>query len=153
MVSLVFNLIVNWLGAMAFHLFRIITLRPYFKGIADTQFSLVSFGAVFVLGALSRYATKGHQSGEAFARILLFDIAVLGLVALRPGQSKALFCVLLGASAVMDFMFSTIHLLGFEMSSNSLSISLAQAFLIWMCLKRFKAEPDQVKSKGYKQRR
>lgn len=143
--------VITWFAAMSWHLWRIATLRPYFKGLGDTAVTAVSFFVVYVASSLIRWAGFADAAIAAviFSDVLHFFVLCLALE--RTGRSSSLLFVALGASAFVD--------LAAVLVSNVIDVSVeSQGFLaieIMLYARAaycFSLEPYDVRSAGYKRK-
>lgn len=104
------KLSLQWCLSMSWHLYRIATFRPAFSFIADKKLSVVSFGAVFWLASVIRFAVVG-QGGVHYATIncMLYFFWLCVLLERRE-RSSSLLCTALGLSAVIDMSAVALHL-------------------------------------------
>lgn len=118
-----------WLGAIFWHLSRIATYRPAFKYLSDTKGCAITFIIIFYVAGFARwYFNLGGVSVEnppSFNYVLL-NLTVTGfiyVVALeRRNRSSSLLFVVLGASAVVDFLSIGIERLTGEQFTMALTI-------------------------------
>lgn len=145
------DIVITWFAAMTWHLWRIGTLRPYFKGLGDTAVTAVSFFVVYVASSLIRWAGFADAAIAAVVFSLVIHFFVLCLVFERTGRSSSLIFVALGASALVD--------LAAVLVSNVIDVSVqSQGFLaieIMLYARAaycFSREPSEVRSAGYKRK-
>lgn len=106
-----FNTLYLWIGAMAWHLGRIVTYRPAFNYLSDSKGTAISFIFIFYMAGFARwYFNLGGvpvEMNRSFVHVLI-NMTLVGIIyagALeRRNRSSALLFVVLGASAAVDFL-------------------------------------------------
>ena len=139
-----------WVGSMAFHLWRIATLQPYYIGIADTGFSNASFFAVFVLAAAARWYGFAAAGLEGTTSNILQSMGLLMLISLRRHQSDSLFCALMASSAIVDLLVCAAMLTGATDAPRGTFFQVLELGLYFNCIWTFKRAPVEVRRSGYK---
>lgn len=88
----------KWMLSMVWHLWRIATFRPYFKGIGDTGVTTCSFAFVFIFFSLLRWSVFGTMGlGPAVLGVLIWA-AILVAIFERTHRSSSLVLACFGAS-------------------------------------------------------
>ncbi|MBU9199862.1 hypothetical protein KTD31_00415 [Burkholderia multivorans] len=146
-----------WAATMAWHLWRIVTLRPAFKCLSDSGPVVRSFISVYFVAGLVRwgllYGAEGHRHSWLGAIIGLV-VYLLLTVALfeRRARSSALTCAVLGCSAIEDLAVAAMYLAGLLSSvklPTPVELGLALVSTAVMVF-RFHREPAVVRKSGYR---
>ena len=147
---------VDWLASMAWHLYRIVTLRPAFQYLGDTRLTMWSFISVYSFASLLRWHIMGGaMSVLAVAGYSLVHGLVLTVLFERRQRSSSMTFVALGASAAMDLLVCTACVLGL-LPSVSLqdvahgALQLLEPAITLVAYAQFTRESAQVKSSGYR---
>ena len=143
--------------SMAWHLYRIATFRPAFASMADKALTVASFGFVFWLASVGRFAVFGHN-GVHYATVnCALYFFWLCLLLERKQRSSSLLCAAMGLSALIDFAAAGLYLAGqwpmagstYKTSSVAFLVELlAVAVLRWQF---FKA-PADAQMTGYRRK-
>lgn len=151
----------TWCAAMGWHLYRIGTGRPAYKSMSDTPFMVFSFLGVAVLAALLRWAILHPASGDQSINIasawqvgtaLCIYFGGLYLCAgLGGNRSNSLFAALVGVSALMDLVASSLYLFGVRdtVLLGNWGIVVEIVFMLVASF-RLHLEPNEIKQPGYR---
>lgn len=145
----IFKFIFNWTGSMAWHLCRIATGRPYFRGMADTGFTVVSFFLVFCAGVILRWAVVAEKDWMDVLTVGLLSLAGILWIACRKDQSDSLVCALMGSSAIVDLLAVATTSLELTGEPRGLGFSLLELGLYLRCVFMFAKEDADVRRAGY----
>jgi hypothetical protein len=145
-----FTFIFLWLSSMLWHLWRIGTGRPYYKGMADSVFTALSFMLVYVLAGLLRWVLLEQGEWPKVAGELLIGFVIDMLIASRRQLSDASVFALLGASAVVDMLAVAATLAGLIDEPKGWGFVALELALSVCCLYRFKLEDPLVRQSGYR---
>lgn len=142
-------LIPLWLCAMAWHLWRIATLRPMFSRLGDNPSTVISFSIVYLVMGLTRWTQEGNSSMWQINIGLVIHAMVLLLLFERENRSSSCVAVLFGASAVMDFSAFLLTVAGFIDGSAQSALLGIEVTLYAICVWRFFRERPEVQARGY----
>lgn len=142
--------IINWGASMAWHLWRIATGRPYFRGMADTGFTVISFFLVFCAGESLRWAVVAAKPWTEVVTTGLITIVSILVIACRKCQSDSLVCSLMGTSAIVDLLACATTWLGLTDEPRGLGFIVVEVALYMRCIAMFAREDEQVRRRGYK---
>lgn len=144
--------ILTWLGAIAWHLWRMLSGRPAFRNLGDTSLTLMSFLGVFVAAGLLRWAALGATSVPEVGINLFLQGSFYTLIAYRRHRSTSLLCAYFGVSAGVDLVVATSYLVGILPSVHMVSASnmLLQLVLMFIATIQFHREPLHVQTAGYR---
>lgn len=137
----------NFIGALGWHLWRILTLRPEIARVSDSRINLATFIAVYVVAAtlklgLAERLTPLNGLG------LVLEFLVLSL-AMSRGRSRMLFGFLLLTSAAFDLLVISLGFFGIWTEANLWMVAV-QLGLYWHVIKCFEKSSEDVRNAGYK---
>lgn len=141
-----------WLGAMSWHLWRMLTGRPAFKNLGDTKLTAASFIAVYFAAGLLRWSVLGPQPVmKAIGDLVVIGIGLL-ILGERRHRSSGLVCAFFGVSAAVDLVVCAAHVVGIFPSVQLFGLSnfLIQLGLMVSACIRFHKEPFAVQASGYR---
>lgn len=144
-----------WISAMAWHLWRIATLRPAFKNLSDTGPMAMSFIFIYFFAGLLRWVVLNddHKSTGISAVFGLLVWLILVFVCFeRKNRSSALVASVLGVSALMDLLVCAGFLIGALESVRSPRLLGITLEIVWslVMLAQFYREPEYVRLNGYR---
>lgn len=141
----VLEFIVNWTASMGWHLWRVATGRPYYRGLSDTGFTLLSFMLVYTAGVLLRWGVIADKDFMSVATIWLTHLFILAMIGMRKDQSNGLFAALLATSAVTDVIASTVVLVEQDVELRSIGFMVLETVLVMRCITVFMNQPPDVR--------
>lgn len=145
----IFKFIFTWTASMAWHLWRVAAGRPYFRGMADTGFTVASFFLVFCAGVILRWAVVAEKDWLDVFTVGLLTSASILLIGCRKDQSDSLVCALMASSAIVDLLAVTATLVGLIGEPRGLGFSLLELGLYLRCISMFAKEDADVRRSGY----
>lgn len=140
----------QWIGAMGWHLGRIAIFRPNYAGLADTPFTVLSFGLVYAAAAVLKYGWVAGLGSTEVAFEVFFAFVLIALLAIRRDQSCGLFCALLGSSAIVDLLASGLAMTGIAESPRGAEFKVIEVCLYLNCLWEFTKAPAAARKAGYR---
>lgn len=146
----IFKFIFTWTGSMAWHLWRIATGRPYFRGMADTGFTVMSFFLVLCAAEYLRWGLVAARPWTEVVTTSLITLVSILIIGCRRSLSDSLVCSLMGTSAIVDLLASAATVLGLIEEPRGLAFSVIEVALYVRCMAMFFKEDTPVRSRGYK---
>lgn len=150
------NRVVMWPAAVAWHLYRIATLRPAYEHLGDTYRTLVSFSLVFLATNLLRWwgldAYMHTFEAQSFSLSLLSaagSYAVRYLL-FRGKEGATGLIAILGASAVVDLLVCAAMVTGLATSPAVLWSYGLELVLMGAAFIRYKRLPPAIRAQGYR---
>ena len=140
-----------WVCAMAWHLFRLITLRPMFALIADSIVTVSSFSLVFFLAGGSRlYLASGADWPRMLIHLVLFYLCIV-ICLERRTRSSSLVCAALGFSAAVDVLMLGLYAASAVSGLNSgAQMMVLKVLGIGILRQQFLRCPPDVQANGYR---
>lgn len=149
----VLEFIANWTASMVWHLWRVATGRPYYRGLSDTGFTLLSFMLVYTAGVLLRWGVVADNDLMSVATIWVTHLFILAMIGMRKDRSSGLFVALLATSAVIDIIASTVVFIEQDLELlRSTGFMVLETVLAMRCIKVFMNQPPEVRASGYHRR-
>lgn len=148
-----FNLSITWLSSMAWHMAQILKLKPSFKYISDTSFSLFSFMALFAVTATFRwYFIEGSSARDVFITIFIHIFTFMLMCGYLVGTRKpsSLPSLLFAVSIIVDLLAVTYTLSSGVSSSEFKILSYLEFFGYGFIYFSFLSEPKEVRTVGYR---
>ncbi len=149
-----FQLVLIWFSAMAWHLWRIITMRPAFKHLSDTGPMAMSFIGIYYAAGILRWVVLNDDPKAALMKTVLglfLWMVVIFACFERRSRSSALTASVLGVSAAIDFLVCAgvlFHLL--DSVHTGLWGSVLEFVWTGIMMIRFLREPEYVQRVGYR---
>jgi hypothetical protein len=137
-----------WVGAMAWHLWRIASFRPAYDRLSDTPKMMASFAFVFFLAGMTRWTVAEAVDPQRAFFGLVVSVGVAIILFERADRSSSLVAATLGASAVVDFACAALRLAGVETSAPT--AAAVEIVLYLRCAQMFSREPLAVRRAGYR---
>lgn len=150
------SVVLMWVCAMCWHLWRIATLRPAFKHLGNTGPVVCSFVAMFYLAGILRHHVLMPESSEHFVSLqvtilaLTLQLALVWMIFEKRDRSSALSAAILGTSAVVDLSLSALFLVGLLEEPRVTYGFWLEAGLAGIVFARFMSEPPEVQASTYK---
>jgi len=140
-----------WVCAMAWHLCRLITLRPMFALIADSIVTVSSFSLVFFLAGGSRlYLASGADWPRMLIHLVLFYLCIV-ICLERRTRSSSLVCAALGFSAAVDVLMLGLNAASAVSGLNSgAQMMVLKVLGIGILRQQFLRCPPDVQANGYR---
>jgi hypothetical protein len=140
-----------WVCAMAWHLCRLITLRPMFALIADSIVTVSSFSLVFFLAGGSRlYLASGADWPRMLIHLVLFYLCIV-ICLERRTRSSSLVCAALGFSAAVDVLMLGLYAASAVSGLNSgAQMMVLKVLGIGILRQQFLRCPPDVQANGYR---
>lgn len=140
------------LGAIAYHLWRVATLRADFARLADAASGAIAFGSLALIAAICRWHLANDQT---LGRAMLIGVGTLVLyVALfdRSRRSSSLVYAAWMASAIVDLGMTALWAVGaIEQGTSAKNVaSVVELALVAAAAWRFSREPADVRARGYR---
>lgn len=143
---------INWIGSMAWHLSRVATGRPYYRGLADSGFTVASFLLMFTASLYLRWGIAGGESiTEVISTWLSAMLAIL-ILGCRRSISDSLMCALMASSTVVDLLAAAMVGLGLLDHPSGFPFLAIEFALYLRCIQMFYLEDPQVRRAGYRRR-
>lgn len=140
-----------WALSMAWHLWRVASFRPAFKGIGDTGFAFASFLVVYFAASLFRwYGIYEMPLPDALFGACI-HLVILVFLFERNRRSSSLVYIALASSAVVDLVAIAAAFLGLTAVNSKGFLGIEVLLYAWAYL-CFKREPIEVQAKGYKRK-
>lgn len=149
-----FQLVLIWFSAMAWHLWRIITMRPAFKHLSDTGPMAMSFIGIYYAAGVLRWVVLNDDPNAALMKTLLglflWMLVIFACFERRP-RSSALTATVLGVSAAIDLLVC-LGVLCHVLDSVRIGLWGTVLEFVWTgaMMIRFLREPDYVQRAGYR---
>lgn len=148
-----FQLVLIWFSAMAWHLWRIITMRPAFKHLSDTRRMAQSFIGIYYAAGILRWVVLNDDQNTALMQTLgLFTWMVVIFACFERRQRNfSLTAAVLGVSAAIDLLVS-LGVLCHVLDSVRTGLWSSALEFVWTgaMVIRFLREPDYVQRAGYR---
>jgi len=132
-------------GAIAWHLYRIATLRPKFDKLSDTSSTVGTFFFVYLLAGMVRWSVLGDQGAVGtFFRLLILALVFFALFK-TSHRSSSLVVSMFGASAAIDILASLMDMSGLYGEGARKYFWMYELALYAVCVWRFFREPEFVR--------
>ncbi|KKI12218.1 hypothetical protein [Comamonas thiooxydans] len=140
-----------WVCAMAWHLFRLITLRPVFALMADSVVTVSSFSLVFFVAGWSRlYLSSSADWPSMHINLVLFYLCIV-ICLERRTRSSSLVCAALGFSAAVDVLMLGLYASGAISGLNpGARLMVLKVLGIGVLRQQFLRCPPEVQANGYR---
>lgn len=145
----IFRFAALWVTAMAWHLLRILTLRPAFSHVSDTRAPLYSFASVYLACGVLRWAVMDDKGIFTTVTVLAFNALFLAAMTVRSDRSMSLFMVMLGASAAVDVTALVGQGLGLDVQSFRYQLLALELAVMCCAAIRFSKLPDYMRATGF----
>lgn len=144
-----------WTGAMVWHLYRLITLRPVFAQMADSVVTATSFSLVFFVAGGIRFFVANGADWHRMAITLALYYLWIAVCLERRVRSSSLLCAALGFSAAFDVLVVLLHAVGVLPSVNPMlapGVPLLALEVLGIAILRqqFLRCPPDVQARGYR---
>lgn len=137
-----------WTVSMAWHLWRIATLRPSYEHLSDDGKTLGSFAAVYVVAGVVRHAIFGPTDVFGALGSLALHSLLLLILFERSDRASTLVAACLGASALFDMLIVALSGVAPVLSETYLVFYIEIAFML-VLRHKFLQQPAHVQARAY----
>lgn len=140
------------LGAVAYHLWRVATLRADFERLGDTRMALATFGGLAFAASVLRWSLPGEKGLVIAMTIGALNLLLYAALFERADRSSSLVFAVWMASAVVDLAVTALWLTGIDATDFQLRAAAAatELALIAGAVWRFFRCPSSVRARGYR---
>lgn len=145
-----------WPAAVAWHLYRIATLRPAYEQLGDTYRTFVSFSLVFIATNLLRWwgldAYMHTFEAQSFSLSLLSTAGSYAVryLLFRGKEGATGLAAILGASSAVDLLVCAAMVTGLATSPAVLWSYGLELVLMGTAFIRYKRLPPALRATGYR---